>query len=333
MSIPVIAFCNNKGGVGKTSLVYHIAWMCSELGVPALAADLDPQANLTAAFLPEDRLEELWPASGLAQTVFGSVQPLIRGVGDISDPHIEHIQDNLGLLPGDLSLATFEDQLSTAWGECVDGQERGFRAVSAFWRIMQRGADAISASVVLLDLGPSLGAINRCALVSSDFVVVPLAPDLFSQRGLMNLGPTIKSWRQQWRDRMIRKPALGPELPSGSIVPLGYIVQQHAVRLGRVVKAYDRWISQIPGVYGSFVLDTPSQPGLFASEDENCLGFVKHFHSLMPLAQEARKPVFLLRAADGALGAHQSAVTTAYHDFRLLTNTILSRAGIPTASK
>lgn len=54
-----LVFFNNKGGVGKTLLVYHLAWMFSELGVKVIAADLDPQANLSAMFLPEERLEDL----------------------------------------------------------------------------------------------------------------------------------------------------------------------------------------------------------------------------------------------------------------------------------
>ena len=52
-----IVFFNNKGGVGKTTLVYHIAWMMKELGEKVLAADLDPQANLSSMFLDEERLE------------------------------------------------------------------------------------------------------------------------------------------------------------------------------------------------------------------------------------------------------------------------------------
>ena len=60
MSKPVVAFFNNKGGVGKTSLVYHLAWMYADLGVRVVAVDLDPQANLSAAFLDEDRLAILW---------------------------------------------------------------------------------------------------------------------------------------------------------------------------------------------------------------------------------------------------------------------------------
>ena len=55
-----LAFFNNKGGVGKTTLVYHLAWMFAELGLSVLAADLDPQANLTSMFLSEDELEDIW---------------------------------------------------------------------------------------------------------------------------------------------------------------------------------------------------------------------------------------------------------------------------------
>ena len=60
MSIPVLTFFNNKGGVGKTSLVYHLSWMFSELGRKVVAVDLDAQANLTAAFLDEDEIDDLW---------------------------------------------------------------------------------------------------------------------------------------------------------------------------------------------------------------------------------------------------------------------------------
>jgi chromosome partitioning protein len=45
MTPPIIAFFSNKGGVGKTSLVYHLAWMYFDLELKVVAADLDPQAN------------------------------------------------------------------------------------------------------------------------------------------------------------------------------------------------------------------------------------------------------------------------------------------------
>jgi len=83
-----IAFFNNKGGVGKTSLVYHLAWMYAELGLSVVAADLDPQANLTSMFVEDDRLETLWPDGDHPQTLFGAVQPLLEGTGDIAPPHV-----------------------------------------------------------------------------------------------------------------------------------------------------------------------------------------------------------------------------------------------------
>lgn len=59
MSAPLIAFFNNKGGVGTTSVVYNLAWMLSERGLRVVCADVDPQCSLTSAFLDEDRLEEV----------------------------------------------------------------------------------------------------------------------------------------------------------------------------------------------------------------------------------------------------------------------------------
>jgi len=129
MSVPVIAFFNNKGGVGKTSLVYHLAWMFADLGAKVVAADLDPQANLTAAFLDDDELERLWNSS---DTIYGLIEPLIKGIGDVRYDWFSVTSGRLVLLPGDLRLSTFEDELSTQWPLCLEGKERAFRVESAF---------------------------------------------------------------------------------------------------------------------------------------------------------------------------------------------------------
>jgi cellulose biosynthesis protein BcsQ len=327
MSIPVIAFFNNKGGVGKTSLVYHLAWMYSDLDISVLAADLDPQANLTAAFLSEARLEELYESQPDG-TIFGCVKPLLRGVGDIVKPHPVRISDNLTLLAGDLELSAFEDELSQQWSACLDRKERAFRVLSAFYRTMQTIAGEKGARLVLVDLGPNLGAINRAALISADYVVIPLSPDLFSLKGLENLGPTLRDWRKQWEERIKKNPVSGLLLPAGSIKPLGYIVLQHSIRLDRPVKAYEKWIARIPKVYAEKVLDKSALPGVTITNDPECLSLLKHYRSLMPMAQEAVKPIFHLKPADGAIGAHVSAVSACYQDFESLANKILERASI-----
>ncbi len=127
-----IAFFNDKGGVGKTTLVYHVAWTLADMGLQVLAADLDPQANLSSMFLSEERLAELWPDGDHEDSILGAVTPILRGTGDIAAPRVEEVADGLGLLVGDLGLSRFEDKLSLNWPRCSDGHEDAFRVISAF---------------------------------------------------------------------------------------------------------------------------------------------------------------------------------------------------------
>lgn len=327
-----IAFFNNKGGVGKTSLVYHLAWMCADLGLSVVAADLDPQANLTNMFLSEDRAEELYEADHSSYTVFGAFQPLLDGFGDIGSPYLEEVGHSVSLLPGDLSLSRAEDDLSGQWAECMDGKARAFRVISAFWRMLRAAAEEAEAQVVLIDVGPNLGALNRAALISADHVVIPLAPDLYSLQGLRNLGPTLHQWRKQWHERYERKPSnlTDVPLPTGGMSPVGYVVLQHAIRLDRPVQAYARWMDRIPSEYHEHLLGQAVPEEISVETDPECLALLKHYRSLMPLAQEARKPMFALKSADGVTGGHVYAVQQCYHDFNDLAAIVLDRCGVKT---
>ncbi|NPV51899.1 MAG: AAA family ATPase [Firmicutes bacterium] len=319
-----IAFFNNKGGVGKTSLVYHLAWMYADLGYKVIAADFDPQANLTSMFLDDDRLEELWPDGEHPQTVLGAIKPILGGTGDINRSYVENIADNIGLIVGDLGLSTFEDDLSAQWPACLDGKERAFRVISAFWRLILQGAEEQGSDLALIDVGPNLGAINRAALIAAEFVIVPLAPDLFSLQGLRNLGPTLRRWRKEWKQRYDQNPEPALSLPSPEgMQPKGYVIQQYAIRLDRPVQAYERWMARIPLVYRHSVLASETEEAPDVANDPYCLAQVKHYRSLMPLAMEARKPMFFLKPADGAIGAHTSAVQDCYRNFKELALKIL----------
>ncbi len=325
-----IAFFNNKGGVGKTSLVYHLSWMFSNMGKRVIAADLDPQANLTSMFLDKQELLTLWESDS-SKSIYGALVPLIEGIGDIENPVIHSIDhsDRLGLLAGDLSLSRFEDQLSENWPKCLSGDPRAFRVISAFYRLLYRGAQKLNADLVLIDVGPNLGAINRAALISADYVVVPLGADLFSLQGLQNLGPSLIAWRKEWNRRLDELPgSLQSEpMPKGKMQPIGYVLLQHGARESRPVKASDNWATQIPSTYIQYVLNNSSieQDDLLIESDPNNLGLLKHYRSLMPLAMAARKPMFYLKPADGAIGAHVEAVRNCYEDFKQLANKILNQ--------
>jgi len=325
-----IAFFNNKGGVGKTSLVYHLAWMFGELNYRVLAADLDPQANLSGMFLEDDRLDELWRGHG-GRTIDGDIAPLFSGTGDINtDPHLEKMSEKIALLSGDLALSKREDELSAQWPKCLDRDNRAFRVMTVFSRIIRHAA-SFQADIALIDVGPNLGAINRAALIAGDHVVIPRAPDWFSRQGLRNVGPTLKEWREGWQRRLDASPDnLDIELPPGNMQPAGYVIMRHSVRLSRPVQAYDRWIKKAPATYTEYVLEEQqNHDGGSATDDEHCLAHLKDYRSLMPMAQEARKPMFMLKPADGAIGAHQAGVTECYNDFKKLAKKIAAACNIP----
>lgn len=325
-----VAFFNNKGGVGKTSLVYHLAWMFAERDIVTLAVDLDPQANLTAMFLDEERLVDLWPDGEHPETVYGAIRPIDRGIGDIIRPHIEKIEDKLGLVPGDLSLSRFEDKLSESWPKCQNRDEYAFRIMTAFYRLILRGADEIGAQIVLIDVGPNLGAINRAAIIAAEKIVIPLAADLFSLQGLKNLGPALREWRSIWRELLGKAPRGNDlELPQGLMEPAGYVVMQRGIKEERPVKAYLRWMDRVPLVYRQSILGLEKNEALPKVEnDPYKLSLLKHYRSLMPMAMEARKPIFRLKPADGAIGAHTEAVKECYQDFLNLAETIAKKIGV-----
>ena len=317
-----IAFFNNKEGVGKTSLVYHCAFMFAEQRLRTLAVDLDPQSNLSMMALDEPRLEALWPDDDTAMTLYGAVKPLFAGVGDIRPAHIEPLNDRLGLLVGDLALSSIEDDLSTQWPSCLLGNERAFRVTTAFGRVIREAALRHRADIVLIDVGPNLGAINRAALIASTHVVVPAAPDLFSIQGLKNLGPTLIQWRTAWHTALPKAPSSLGELPKGEMMPIGYVLMQHAERLGRPTKAYAKWQLRLPQVYTENVLGLAAHQE--PSEDHQIFR-IKHYRSLMPMAMEVRKPMFSLTSADGAIGAHQLNVAQCHEDFDALTKAIFKQ--------
>lgn len=330
MSVPVLTFFNNKGGVGKTSLVFHMAWMLSEMGRRVVAIDLDPQANLTSAFLEEEALEELWDwdvdsSDHRASTIYQCLKPLTE-VGDILDPITKRINGRLFLVPGDLNLAGFEDLLSQEWPNALSSTNlyRSFRLLTSFWQVAQKAAKAHGADIILADVGPNLGAVNRSALIASDYVVIPLAADLFSLQGLQNLGPILRGWRGEWNRRLENYEDSPFALPAGGMKPEGYILMQHMERLARPVKAYKRWADRIPVTYRRSVLNQRTV-GAIPIPDPECLAQLKHYRSLMPMAQEVRKPIFRLSSADGAIGNHSLAVREAALDFKALAQRILSK--------
>lgn len=321
---------NNNGGVGKTTLTFNLAHMAARTGHRCLLVDLDPQSNLTAIVLAEDDLERIWQESNAPGRTAASCVELVRkGMGDVEEPDLVPVAPDLWLLPGDLALSRFEQPLAEGWAQVLGvDNERALHTVTSFERLIHTAAAQVSADYVFVDVGPSLGSLNRAAILACDAVVVPLAPDLFSLQGLRNIGPTLVRWRADW-GRVLdsrRHAGLAP-LRSHPWRPIGYVIQQHLARSDRPVAAYERWAARIPHVFHREVLqEDAADPALGFERDPYCIAMLRHFASLMPLAQAARKPLFDLKAADGVGGGQIQAVARAREAIATLTHDVLARA-------
>ena len=211
------------------------------------------------------------------------------GTGDIEQPYLEGIAPRLSFIVGDLSLSAAEEAFSIQWQACLDRRPRAFYVISALWRILQTAANDRGAEIVLVDVDPNLGALNRAVLVATDYVIVPLGTDLISLQGLRTLGSTLRDWRNGWRDRYDRNPIPDLCIPDGLIQPIGYAVQQHGILLERPIRAYDKWVNRMPEEYARNLLDDNNGPYPETPEqdEKQALATVKHYRRLVPMARLA----------------------------------------------
>lgn len=315
-----LAFCNNNGGGGKSTLVFHLAHMLADLGRRVLLVDLDPQSTLTAMCVPEERLEALWPdATDHPLTITGAL-------ASVGEPHVELLRDGLGLVVGDLGLSSWEGPLASAWLR-ADHDEPSSRTLAALPHVIDLAADRHAADLVLVNVGPNLGAINRTAISAADATVIPLAPDPFAIHGLRVLGPALASWGGAVEGSTAQAPGRGLGRRAGTMAPLGYVVMQAAMRLHRPARDYERWLGRASSEYHRSVLGDPL-PAPAIDQDRWCLGTMRHYHALALLARDAGKPMFHLRPADGATGSHMAVVLRCREEFEALARTLLERTGL-----
>jgi chromosome partitioning protein len=319
-----VAFCNNKADVGKTTLVYHLAWMYQELGVNVVAMDLDPQADLTASFLEEEALMDLWLAGSAPRTIVEVIRPLLDDLGDLAEPELQVLGDHLALLPGNLTLSRCEERFADAWARCrrenPPQNHDAFRLMTAFYRAADRAAQARNAELVLIDIGASLDGLTRAALIASDVIVMPLKADFYSLQSLQTIGPAVSEWRKSWKEQL-ESNSLDLSRPAGEMRPAGYVIFSD-----QPGQKSQRWIERIHSAYHHELLGRAHS---LPNPDAYHLGTLKSYRSLLALAQEARKPMFLLRPADGALGSHSVAVLDSFRGFKALAVRIAACCGIP----
>jgi cellulose biosynthesis protein BcsQ len=213
----IISVFNNKGGVGKSTLSYHLGYTLSELGHKVLMVDLDPQCNLTISAMMEDRLHRIWEEEDSfiedyerafvqnpeiidsPRSIHFILKPTEDGISEpLNLPPPYPIAANIDLLPGRLSLHKYENKIAERWSGVYQGDNLAIRTVTNIRNICQRYATLNSYEYVLIDTSPSLGILNKVIMSTVDGFFIPAQPDMFSLYGIRNIGNALQLWQREF---------------------------------------------------------------------------------------------------------------------------------------
>jgi cellulose biosynthesis protein BcsQ len=311
-----VAFFNNKGGVGKTTLACNFAAWEAQQGRSVLIVDLDPQCNSTQLVLTDDQWEAIYEDRPRSEqkTVMRLLRQFRAGESSLdlgaNRNRLRSKRFAVDVLPGHPSLSIFEDLLSEAWAELRSGKPAGARRSIWLRTLCESYGDEYD--LVIVDVSPSLGAINRSVLVGSDAFVTPMAPDLFSLYALDNITEWFERWLGEYHhgrgDAQSQLDAIDYQVRLPDPLPiqhgfLGYTVQQYVSRSSggevRQTEAYEQHRREIPD-RAEALSKLSALPGPID------LGTIPNMFSMIPLAQGCHAPISDLRKEDGLRGAQIS---------------------------
>lgn len=300
----IISFFNHKGGVSKTTTVYHMAWMLSNKGYRVLMVDADSQCNLTGMAIGEDTFESFYEENSnnnlkaaLDPAFLGQPTP-IQVIDGVS------VRENLWLVPGHIDITEFDISLGMAHNFSTS-MAILMNLPGAIYAFLQKMVEKYSIDYVLIDMNPSLSETNKNLLMISDYFVVPTAPDFFSQMALNTLSLTVPKWKK-WAltARTFFKDSIYP-FPEKNPKFLGIIMQNFTVRNGQPAKAFQNKIDGVLGKIKTTVIPAFEQQSLLLSGEKQklqlersyCIARIPNFQSLAPKMQAgigASIPVFAI---------------------------------------
>lgn len=302
-----IALFNHKGGVSKTTTSFNLGWKLAEQGHAVVLVDADPQCNLTGMFTGYTEMDDL---QGIVEqgTIYTGLTPAfeaqpreVSAVTLVAAP----TRPGLHLLPGDIRLAEYENTLGIA--QELSGSIQALKNLpGSLSFLIARTAASIDADYVIIDLSPGLGPINQNLVSTSDYVILPTAPDFFSVMAIDSISKVLPRWKR-WAEQACALPVLSTAaypFPEPRVQVLGTVVQKYRPRGGQPAAAFQKWIDAIDHAVQDRLVPALRDGGLLMSEsryaaggvslDNLCMATIAEFNSLIAKSQENATPVFAL---------------------------------------
>lgn len=309
----IIAFFNNKGGVSKTTTCFNLGWKLSRQGHKVVIVDADPQCNLTGLAMGVNGGDmRVGDYRSFAEVnLYDSLLPAMKSMGrKVEAPELRTVagNDSLLLLPGNVRLAEVETQLATALG--MGSMLPAMQNVpGSFGELYKQILAKYKADFLLIDMSPSLGAINQINLLNSDYFIVPMIPDIFSVMALDSLTSAIPGW-VQWARRVDQLKMFSDEDMLYKFEPkspnfLGHVIQRYRPRNGMPTRTFQEYFDLLDDSVANRFIPEMEKDGMVLSESARSLhssnyrlAEIPDFNSLIAASQSKNKPVFELEEMD-----------------------------------
>lgn len=315
----IVTFYNHKGGVSKTTTTFNLAHLLSLTERRVLVVDADPQCNMTELMLSrliqqlDGEAEERGEPNELpGSSLLSILRPRIDGdvaIIDTSNIETVSVRENLEVIRGDVALNSIEDSLAEAHIQRFSGKVHDKRTYVAIGDFLSRLGQERKFDYILIDVGPSSGALTRACFLACDAFFIPVSPDRFNVQAIGTLSVIIGRWLKEHSEIYEDFKALGLPVRRGRPMFLGTVSQHFKILRGRPKPGYRLWMDRIPIAVRDKLLPVLHQ---YSTQDWNLLAAIPSndkisvteipdFGSLSPLMQEFGKPVFEIEQNETAV--------------------------------
>ncbi|HVY75207.1 MAG TPA: ParA family protein [Puia sp.] len=319
----IISLFNNKGGVGKSTLAFHLSNILAEMGHKTLIIDLDPQCNVTICGMDEETLHTIWTEEDEFIEDFGStvkkmpqgdyerflrnprtihflLKPTEDGQGELPTiPPPLRLINNLDLIPGRLTIHKYENKISERWSGAYSGDPLAIRTITNIRTIAEEYARVHNYEFIIIDTSPSLGALNKVIISTVDGFLIPALPDMFSMYGIRNIGSALKQWSKEFNTLYgLISEDKRKQFPQNFVRFLGYTIYNAKKYTGATVwdlaQAHYNYAQQIPRTIVENI--SPEVRNHLSQEQANTpigLTAVMHSHNTLPnMSQKYKRPIW-----------------------------------------
>ncbi|MBI4243405.1 MAG: AAA family ATPase [Planctomycetes bacterium] len=308
-----IAVFNHKGGVSKTTTSFNLGWSLSKKGMKVILVDSDSQCNLTLIALGFAKYNDFYEQGNknnikdALDPAFKSQPKLIESVQCIELPK----NPNLLILPGHLDFSENEVQLgvslqlSSAFGSMKN-------LPGAFNYLIEKTAQSYKADFAIIDMNPSLSAINQDILLSSDFFFVPTSPDYFSEMAIKSLARIIPTW-ERWA-KSARGAFCDATYPLPTTTPkfLGYTINDFNLSGGEAQRSFRTIMDNIAREVDTTLVPSLAKENMLLPQEKYessyikmtrntnnikypsnyCLAEISNFNKLIAMSNQMSIPIY-----------------------------------------